>query len=295
MALQQGLTQVRCCPEISDVSIVECTSNSGSSLIDWNSVGCAAYGQLATHIANTPSYSDISNDSENCTAIKDSTASQHEYSKATEPCRIINGGQQIDAMNDSSVICMSSAEDASDGNANIRISTRIKNRAIREKAQNGTRFLFKCGFGNCREMLESWNARLYHMQNYHGKCPAKMHSCYICKKQYLPKKSLIAHMKSIHISRISFPCPFAPCPKVFSLKNSLKAHTNAVHTKQNVFNCTICVYKSYYKYNLSKHKKRIHGVPNRNASDSVEYTDAECTTQNRTFPRFRGLIQAQTN
>lgn len=64
---------------------------------------------------------------------------------------------------------------------------------------------------------------------------------------------------SSHAHCKPFKCPYPNCSNEFRQKSNLKTHMNAIHTHIIEFNCSKCIFKTYYKYYYKKHLQRFHG------------------------------------
>lgn len=166
-------------------------------------------------------------------------------------------------------------------------ASKTKKRVLHKAAKGSERFVVKCRRNGCEDLFENSDALQYHVTSYHVKGIKKKFACHLCSKTFSSKRNLHTHMAWKHVgkkwrchlcerlyaSKASLryhmqlehtgqgliKCPFSLCTHAFVHKTFLKRHINAVHTKKIVFRCTSCLFKSYYKGNLTKHLATIHG------------------------------------
>lgn len=111
----------------------------------------------------------------------------------------------------------------------------------------------------CSKQFYRKNKLLQHMD---GHAAEKMHQCHVCGKRFQFKTSLVHHL-NCHSANPRFKCHF--CNKILSahkmlLKHLVKQHDQNVDDELvPVHNCEDCGYKTIYKSDLTKHRRKHTG------------------------------------
>lgn len=101
--------------------------------------------------------------------------------------------------------------------------------------QPNTSAMRKCMRGACKELFDSEDAMIYHVDNYHQKGVTVTFTCHLCKKTLGSKGSLLSHMNARHSHLDCFVCPYSLCSLVFYHKSVLKKHMRSAHDRTKVF------------------------------------------------------------
>lgn len=128
------------------------------------------------------------------------------------------------ALNDSTVIIISSSEDELEPNVAHAIeegngsdSTENKKSYRRRATIGGKRSLVKCRI--CSELFEGGDALMYHMERYHGEGTNIVFSCHLCNRAFPGKLSLRTHFHYTHSRQMRFPRSIANCSKYFPIRS----------------------------------------------------------------------------
>ena len=85
----------------------------------------------------------------------------------------------------------------------------------------------------------------------------KKYQCDSCVKQFVEKRKLQYHIKSVHL-KVNYMCKAVNCYYgSFSLL-TLKAHVLKVHDVENDFKCNLCQYRTVRSGDLKRHLKTKH-------------------------------------
>lgn len=146
------------------------------------------------------------------------------------------------------------------------LSTMLKSNFATKDAKtvngNVDRFTVPClSKGKCKDLFESRDAMLYHVQTYHArKQKHNTFQCHYCKKILGEKQSHQRHMSLYHFGRSLFKCSFGTCSKSFPRQDYLEKHINAVHTKRILIKCPECPKTFTFKQNMKWHLAYEHNV-----------------------------------
>jgi hypothetical protein len=81
-------------------------------------------------------------------------------------------------------------------------------------------------------------------------------SCYLCKKTYKFKNSLVKHLQAQHSNQVHT-CHV--CESVFDYRSNLKRHIYAKHSESQInFECGLCKKMFTYNFSLKKHIRMYH-------------------------------------
>lgn len=194
--------------------------------------------------------------------------SQGSLSGSIEACGITTYEQRCETSNDSTAIASSQVDlslnmpivDAHDVKTNSKI--RVRSKAVKSSG----RFLVKCRTDKCREMFESYGARMFHVENYHLFGIILLFNCYLCDKKFKLKRTLRKHMEMAHVSNQGFRCPITNCSKVYARIGNLENHTINVHMMEVQYKHGFCCFNSNYKEKFRTHLSNSHGqIYNRDA------------------------------
>ena len=88
-----------------------------------------------------------------------------------------------------------------------------------------------------------------------------------CDKTYLRKCHLTGHFLK-HTGTSKFKCPYPDCAGDVYFRDSgaLERHTTAKHTLDKPFQCKICERRFRRNDHLKSHKKKVHGIEEKNKS-----------------------------
>ena len=127
----------------------------------------------------------------------------------------------------------------------------------RHKEAVHDRILYKCSV--CDYATKTMYTLKKHKKIKHTEIknsPLKKYSCSKCNKEFLIKKSLDAHIKSIHEEK-KYQCK--QCEYQAYQKGYLTKHIKAMHSELfPKFECSECDKKFSRKFGLNKHRKFVH-------------------------------------
>lgn len=117
--------------------------------------------------------------------------------------------------------------------ANLSAKRKTKSKRKIVKKKNVGKFHVKCR-GHCKDLFESKDAMMFHMNSYHVKGIKRIFACHLCKKIFTERKTLFHHMNAVHSRHKRFVCPFQNCTKICYYKENLDKHIKHLHAKRHL-------------------------------------------------------------
>ena len=128
------------------------------------------------------------------------------------------------------------------------IKTLVSNPKCKKKLQKSK---FKCRY--CEDKILSYSDLEKHMLSIHG---GKKPECTICNITFLKERHLIAHMRNVHKTKLTYSCHI--CNKKISQKEYVKKHIETVHEGKKPFKCDLCISTFRSLSTLISHMKKSH-------------------------------------
>ena len=157
------------------------------------------------------------------------------------------------------VICKSNPKTSLENNGIISVVENhciAKNEEYAPKISNNEKVTKVLSESNPEASLENSKINSLIENQYIAKNEERPFHCSQCESKYKSKKTLLAHIKSLH-EGIKFPC--VQCDKQFSHQGGLLAHFQSIH--QGVtYSCKQCGQKFARQSSVTKHMKIHEGV-----------------------------------
>ena len=114
--------------------------------------------------------------------------------------------------------------------------------------------------GVCGKTFKCNADMLSHMESFHSE--EKNYKCKDCEAEFKTKKSLMRHIRKLHLKLREKTETCSQCQKTFYTLPQLKKHISDVHDKIKAFHCEECQFQCARMDNLNLHRRKSHNKKN---------------------------------